>query len=175
MRILIIGFLAFFAWSTLSAYIYVCKIKGLCDEPVSMQYGYNNPQDTIDKADQQQAIATNQVKYPESIVVYFDFDKYEFNSNEYADKYFEESKAYLEQNAQSRISIIGHTDAFGSEIYNQALGQRRAQSVQDYFLQKGMHRNMIIIESRGENEPVDNNNTASGRVKNRRTVITIKK
>ena len=36
MRILFIGFLAFIAWSALSTYIYVCKIKGLCDEPVAI-------------------------------------------------------------------------------------------------------------------------------------------
>jgi len=175
MRILLIGFLAFFAWSTLSAYIYVCKIKGLCDEPVAMQYGYINPIDTVDEADHQQAIVDNQVKYPENIVVYFEFDKYEFKSTELTDKYFAESKAYLEQNAQARISIIGHTDAVGSDMYNQALGQRRAQSVQDYFVRKGMLENMMLIESKGEKEPVDNNNTESGRAKNRRTVITIKK
>ncbi len=175
MRILIIGFLAFFAWSTLSAYIYVCKIKGLCDEPVSMQYGYVNPVDTVNISNNQQDLVDLQAEYPENITIYFEFDKYEFNSNELADKYFDESNTYLEQNSQARISIIGHTDALGSDIYNQALGQRRAQSVQDYFLRKGMLENRILIESKGENEPADNNNTESGRAKNRRTVITIKK
>jgi OmpA-OmpF porin, OOP family len=62
----------------------------------------------------------------------------------------------------------------GSEEYNQALGLRRAQSVQVFFESKGVPANRIIIESRGEKEPVDNNSTTTGRAKNRRTVITIK-
>ena len=37
MKILIIGFLAFFGWSALSTHIYVCKIKGLCNEPVRLK------------------------------------------------------------------------------------------------------------------------------------------
>ncbi|OFX26540.1 MAG: hypothetical protein A2041_13245 [Bacteroidetes bacterium GWA2_31_9b] len=59
MRILIIGFITFFAWSTLSTYTYVCKIKGLCDESVSMQIRETNKgtttNDTIQKSLVQQA------------------------------------------------------------------------------------------------------------------------
>ena len=43
MKILIIGFLVFSGWAALSTYIYVCKIKGLCDEPKTMQIRYGQP------------------------------------------------------------------------------------------------------------------------------------
>ena len=49
-----------------------------------------------------------------------------------------------------------------------------AQSVQHYFESNGYAANKIIIESKGEKEPVDNNGTEAGRAANRRAVITIK-
>jgi OOP family OmpA-OmpF porin len=72
------------------------------------------------------------------------------------------------------LSITGHTDAIGSDEYNQALGYRRAKSVQHYFESKGIPANKIIIESKGEKEPADNNSSVTGRANNRRTIITIK-
>jgi outer membrane protein OmpA-like peptidoglycan-associated protein len=47
--------------------------------------------------------------------------------------------------------------------------------MQHYFERKGILSNKIIIESRGEKDPADDNNTSAGRANNRRTVITIKK
>lgn len=173
MRILIIGFLTFFAWSTLSTYTYVCMIKGLCDEPVNMQISEVKndtiANDTLQKPLAQQAIV------PKNLIIYFEFDKSDFSSNAVADKYFNESNLYLNENIQSKISITGHTDAIGTKEYNQALGFRRAQSMQRYFEKKGMSAKKIIITSKGENEPADNNNTDAGRANNRRSVITIKK
>ncbi|HAF27719.1 MAG TPA: hypothetical protein DCG75_01605 [Bacteroidales bacterium] len=172
MRILIIGFITFFAWSTLSTYIYVCKIKGLCDEPVSMQISEVS-NDTIAKDTIQEPLVQETVK-PKDLIVYFEFDKFDFSSTIAADKYFDESKYYLKKNIHAKISITGHTDAIGTKEYNQALGFRRAQSVQQSFKEKGMNADKIIIASKGENEPVDDNNTDTGRANNRRTVITIK-
>lgn len=174
MRILIIGFITFLAWSTLSTYIYVCVIKELCDEPVSMQisdvsFKDSVANDTIQKPMVQQAVV------PKDLTIYFEFDKSSFSSNASTDKYFDESNVYLNQNTQVKLSITGHTDAIGTKEYNQALGYRRAQSLQAYFETKGMLANKLIITSKGENSPVDDNNTEAGRAKNRRTVITIKK
>jgi OOP family OmpA-OmpF porin len=111
---------------------------------------------------------------PKNLVIYFAFDKSEFNSNAETDKYFDETNAYLVQNSQARLSIIGHTDAIGSDAYNQSLGYRRAQSMQHYFEGKGMLANKIVIESKGEKEPADDNSTTAGRANNRRSAITIK-
>lgn len=173
MRILIIGFITFFAWSTLSTYIYVCKIKGLCDEPISMQIS-EVKNDTIANETIQKPLVLQAV-VPKDLIIYFEFDKSDFSSNAVADKYFDESNLYLNQNIQAKISITGHTDAIGTKEYNQALGYRRAQSLQRYFEKKSVHANKIIITSKGENEPVADNNTDAGRANNRRTVITIKK
>jgi outer membrane protein OmpA-like peptidoglycan-associated protein len=177
MKILIIGFLAFSSWSVLSTYIYVCKIKGLCYEPISMQIVAvnHNHKDVIAGDTLHKPLVRKQTIIPENLTIYFAFDKSDFNANAGTDKYFDESNAYLGQNSQARLSITGYTDAIGSDEYNQALGSRRAQSMEHYFKSKGMLANKIIIESKGEEEPADDNNTTAGRANNRRTVITLKK
>jgi outer membrane protein OmpA-like peptidoglycan-associated protein len=174
MKILIIGFLAFFGWSALSTHLYVCKIKGLCNEPVPVQIEMVNNKDTIAVDTLHKPLATEKAVLPGNFNIYFAFDKSEFNSDAGIDKYFDESNKYLNQNSQARLSITGHTDAIGSDEYNQALGYRRAKSVQLYFESKGISANKIIIESKGEKVPSDDNNTATGRTKNRRAEITIK-
>ena len=170
MRILIIGFITFLAWSAVATYIYVCKIKGLCEEPMEMQITESNMPDTMAKP-----IVPIQVNMPEQMTVYFAFDKSDFDADSNTDKYFNESTNFLNQNTQAKLSITGHTDAIGTMEYNQSLGYRRAQSVQQFFESKGMAFNKIEIVSKGENEPADDNNTAAGRANNRRTTITIKK
>jgi OOP family OmpA-OmpF porin len=108
------------------------------------------------------------------MLIYFAFDKSEFNSGTITDKYLNESKIFLDQNQMAKLTLTGHTDAVGSDEYNQALGLRRAQSVQLYFESRGVAANRIIVDSKGPKEPADKNNTTTGRAKNRRTVITIK-
>jgi len=175
MKILIIGFFLFFSWSALSTYIYVCKIKGLCVEPVTVQISevnHNNviAGDTLDKPYvQEQAVV------PKDLTIHFAFDKSDFSANAVTDKYYDESNAYLDQYLDARLNITGHTDAIGSDEYNKALGYRRAQEMQHYFESKGMPANKIIIESKGEKEPADDNNTTAGRANNRRAIITIKR
>ena len=175
MKILIIGFLLFLSWSALSTYIYVCKIKGLCVEPVTMQIDTLNQKDIIAVDTLAKPLVQEKEVIPENLLIYFAFDRSEFKSDAKTDKYFEESNTFLDQNSQARLSITGHTDAIGSDEYNKALGYRRAQSMQHYFESKGLPSDKIIIESKGEKEPADDNNTTTGRANNRRAVITIKK
>jgi outer membrane protein OmpA-like peptidoglycan-associated protein len=174
MKILTIGFLVLFSWSALSTYFYVCNIKGLCNEQETIETGAVNPDDVIAGDTLLEPLVSEQAVIPENLIIYFAFDKSEFSSDAETDKYFDGSNAYLDQNSQARLSITGHTDAIGSDDYNQALGYQRAQSVQQYFESKGMPANKIISESKGEKEPADVNKTSAGRANNRRTVITIK-
>lgn len=175
MKILIIGFLTFSIWSALSSYIYICKIKGLCNEPIAMQISTSNQKDVLPA----EKISNPEVKetsvIPESLVIYFAFDKSDFKPDAKSEKYFNESNAYLKQNLLARLNITGHTDAIGTDAYNQALGYRRAQSLKQYFENKGIPAKKISIESKGEIQPVDNNSSQEGRANNRRTVLTIKK
>ncbi len=175
MKILIFGFIAFLGWGALSVHLYVCKIRGLCDEPASLpkELVINNA--FIDGDTLSKALSSAPTMIPGTLSIFFDFDKSEFKPDDMTDRYIVESNAFLKQNTLSGLIITGHTDAIGTDEYNQSLGYRRAQSLQNYFEIKGMPANKIIIESKGEKEPADDNRTSAGRANNRRTVVTIKK
>jgi len=72
-----------------------------------------------------------------------------------------------------RIRIEGHTDNIGGAAYNKDLSQRRAQSVVNYLVSKGVPRNRLIPVGYGFDRPVATNATALGRAKNRRVEFTI--
>jgi len=71
------------------------------------------------------------------------------------------------------IIAVGNTDSVGTDAYNVALGQRRAQSVKAYLTSKGVDGSRIYTESKGKSNPVASNATAEGRAKNRRTDIEV--
>ena len=71
------------------------------------------------------------------------------------------------------IIAVGNTDSVGTDAYNMALGQRRAQSVKAYLVSKGVDGSRIYTESKGKSNPVASNATAAGRAKNRRTDIEV--
>lgn len=175
MRILVIGFIVFASWSILSTYIYVCKIQGFCGEPISLQANVPSlesemPTDTLTTVEVKELAVL-----PENLVTYFEFDKSEFKVNDLTKKYANESNEYLKQDTTAMLIITGHTDATGSEEYNQNLGYRRAQSAKQYFESGGIPAQKIRIESKGEVEPIDSNSTKEGRANNRRTEIVINK
>lgn len=71
------------------------------------------------------------------------------------------------------VEVAGHTDSTGSEEYNQALSNRRASSVSQYFAAKNISPNRLIAVGMGELRPVADNGTAEGRQANRRVEITM--
>jgi len=174
MKILVIGFLTLFGWSALSTHIWVCKVRGLCNEEQIIQSDNSVYENAGDADSVNIASPATKPLIPGDLMIYFDFDKSEFISDPLTERYFENSKMYLDNNSNALLSITGYTDAIGSDDYNQSLGYRRAQTIQFYFTKNGMQKDKIVIESKGENEPADVNNTANGRANNRRTVITIK-
>jgi outer membrane protein OmpA-like peptidoglycan-associated protein len=78
---------------------------------------------------------------------------------------------YLSQNDGTRIIIEGHTDAQGSETYNEELSRRRAQAVADALVTRGVPSSRFEVIGRGETTPVANNASAAGRQQNRRVEI----
>jgi outer membrane protein OmpA-like peptidoglycan-associated protein len=175
MKILLIGLLVFSSWSLLSVYIYVCRIKGLCNETKTIQIDTVSHIDMIAEGNALKSPEAKQTVIPDNLIIYFAFDKSEFSSDPKADIYFEKSNVYLDQNPQVRLNITGYADAIGSDKYNQALGYRRAQRMKQYFESRGIPESKIKIESRGEKDPADDNNTTTGRANNRRTIIAITK
>ncbi|MEE9422526.1 MAG: OmpA family protein [Gammaproteobacteria bacterium] len=75
---------------------------------------------------------------------------------------------------RSVVHVVGHTDATGSNSYNQQLSERRARSVVDYLSSNGVDYQRLRTEGRGESEPRATNATEAGRQLNRRVEILIK-
>jgi OOP family OmpA-OmpF porin len=67
-----------------------------------------------------------------------------------------------------KVALIGHADSRGDAGYNQKLSERRAQSVADYMVNRGVKASAITVSGRGEASPVASNASSEGRAKNRR-------
>jgi OOP family OmpA-OmpF porin len=73
------------------------------------------------------------------------------------------------------VDVVGHTDSVGSDAYNQALGQRRADTVKGYLVERSVSGSVIRTSSVGEAQPITSNSTADGRAQNRRADIEVTK
>jgi outer membrane protein OmpA-like peptidoglycan-associated protein len=74
----------------------------------------------------------------------------------------------VKSHSDLRILITGHTDADGSDTYNITLSKRRAASLERFFEANGLPKSRVEIDFKGENEPVDRNDTSEGKQNNRR-------
>lgn len=79
----------------------------------------------------------------------------------------------LNRYGNSRVLVVGHTDAVGSSGYNQELSQARAQEVREALAVYGVDPGRIRAMGRGESEPRASNDTEGGRAANRRVEILI--
>jgi outer membrane protein OmpA-like peptidoglycan-associated protein len=79
----------------------------------------------------------------------------------------------LDEYEQTVVEVAGHTDSTGSEQYNQALSERRADSVARYLQSQGVIQQRLITAGMGELHPVADNGTSAGRQANRRVEITL--
>lgn len=79
----------------------------------------------------------------------------------------------LKQHADVRVELQGYTDNTGSAAYNLRLSRRRAESVRDYLVSQGVDADQLQTRGFGETHPAASNNTAEGRAKNRRVVMSV--
>jgi len=79
----------------------------------------------------------------------------------------------LKEYDKTVIEVAGHTDSSGSDQYNQALSERRAQAVAGYLGSHGVKTQRLITIGAGEAHPVASNDTEQGRSQNRRVELTI--
>jgi outer membrane protein OmpA-like peptidoglycan-associated protein len=79
----------------------------------------------------------------------------------------------LKEYDKTVIEVAGHTDSSGSDQYNQALSERRAQAVAGYLSSHGVKTQRLITIGAGEGHPVASNDSEQGRASNRRVELTI--
>lgn len=72
-----------------------------------------------------------------------------------------------------RVEVEAHTDSIGSSNYNLKLSQRRALSVVDYVVSRGVDRRRLIAKGYGSSRPIASNYTEEGRRRNRRVEFTV--
>ena len=105
-----------------------------------------------------------------------------------ADTFFDFDKAVLKPEGKAKLDdlvgkvkgisleviiAVGHTDAVGGDPYNQKLSVKRSEAVKAYLVSKGIEKNRVYTEGKGEKQPVADNKTKEGRSKNRRVEIEV--
>ena len=83
--------------------------------------------------------------------------------------------AALAGQASLKVELGGHTDSQGADAANQALSQKRAESVRQYLLGKGIAADRVTAVGFGEAQPIADNNPPEGRKENRRVEFKIVK
>lgn len=79
----------------------------------------------------------------------------------------------LQNNPQTNILVVGHTDSTGTAAHNMDLSERRAGSVKSFLMEQGVDGGRLTTQGKGETEPVAPNSTPDGRAQNRRVEIVI--
>jgi len=104
------------------------------------------------------------------------------------DTFFDFDKAVLKPESQAKLTdlvektkgvnleviiAVGHTDSTGPDSHNQKLSVRRADSVKNFLVEKGIEKNRIYTEGKGPTQPIATNSTREGRAKNRRVEVEV--
>ena len=85
----------------------------------------------------------------------------------------DEAAEVLKKHTTIRLEIGGHTDNTGTRDWNLKLSQMRADAVKKYLVGKGIAEARLVAKGYGPDKPIDDNNTAAGRAKNRRVEFTL--
>jgi peptidoglycan-associated lipoprotein len=106
--------------------------------------------------------------------VRFDYDQ--FNIRDDQRGLLQKNADYMRRWTTVRVSVEGHADLRGTNEYNLALGQRRANAVRDYLVSLGVTTDRFVIIGKGEEEPVCSEDTEACHALNRRVhfIITAK-
>lgn len=110
-----------------------------------------------------------QVTFESGLLYDFDSD----NMKPAARTNLRELAASLKEYDGSELLIVGHTDATGSDSYNQSLSERRATAARSYLIAQGVESSRVKTRGLGESEPVATNDTDAGRQANRRVEVAI--
>jgi len=103
--------------------------------------------------------------------IFFEINKAKLNKKSYVE--LDALTAYLKSAPTSLILIEGHTDNRGDSEQNKILSSKRANTIASYLITKGIDSSRIKTAGLGGSQPISDNATEEGRIKNRRTSFTI--
>lgn len=105
-------------------------------------------------------------------MVHFDFDRSQLSPSDKAK--LDVLSEFIKYDPDIQVVLVeGHTDSIAFRRYNKKLGQRRANVVKQYLLEKGVSSQKIMAVSHGERRPLESNHTPEGRAMNRRVFVTL--
>ncbi|GJM05453.1 MAG: hypothetical protein DHS20C09_14440 [marine bacterium B5-7] len=104
--------------------------------------------------------------------VHFAFDSATLTSE--AKSILDNAANTINSRSDASITVEGHTDSNGPDSYNQGLSERRANSVVNYLVSKGVSASSLNAVGKGESQPASSNDTREGRAANRRVVVLAK-
>lgn len=194
-RILVL--VVFVLWSGICSYWYVCGIKQQCgNQPALAQQAIPFETDALlaqDAAAQEPAFTPTDDSRPtppqpaaaepditkvyveelsDHVQIHFPYNSIRKEDNAAADAYLSRLANQLVASG-STVVITGHTDNIGDSKTNLAFGLRRAKSIRDILIAKGVPKAKIVCKSEGERKPVATNDNPRGRYQNRRAEIRI--
>jgi len=103
--------------------------------------------------------------------IYFDFDKYDLRTD--ARTTLDRKASFLNQNSSVRVQVEGHCDERGTNEYNLALGERRANAAKQYLTTAGISAGRLSTISYGEERPLDPGHTEAAWARNRRAHFVV--
>ena len=144
-------------------FLYSCSSMNVTEERV-----YSGDVKTVE------ALSSDNIQYDNKAVftsatVYFEFDKSNLTSKSI--QILKSVASALNENKSIQVTLAGHADERGTREYNLALGQRRAETVSDYFILNGISKNRISVKSYGEERPLALGQDDESYSKNRRVEI----
>jgi outer membrane protein OmpA-like peptidoglycan-associated protein len=108
------------------------------------------------------------------IIIRFEINSTERIYDPAVDEYLEKLANRIKETGE-KVSLTGHTDNVGEAADNLRLGQRRAETVKDLLLSKGVSSEQVSVASKGESQPVATNATPEGKQDNRRVEVQLQK
>ena len=106
--------------------------------------------------------------------IYFDVNEYDLILTDDLEAYLKDIKQFLQKNTNAQIAIIGHADSKGSGTSNLNLSETRARNVMKFMIRSGFNPKKLIIEYKGEEDPLRSNSTDQSRRKNRRVELRLR-
>jgi outer membrane protein OmpA-like peptidoglycan-associated protein len=103
--------------------------------------------------------------------ILFDFDRFEIKPQYYS--VLDNLAMMLSQNPEAKVEIQGHTDNIGSAEYNRDLSEKRARTVRNYFVLKGVEKDRLLPKGYGFTASRASNEDEAGRALNRRVEFTL--
>lgn len=129
-------------------------------------------------AEQQRAVAEQQRLNAEAAtllatrVVHFDYDSADLSGQD--QRVLQAHAQYLKATSNAKVLLSGHADERGTREYNIALGERRANAVQAFFVSNGVQSSQLDTVSYGKEKPLNNSSNEAAWAENRRVEISYK-